>query len=174
VDRAVARVDGRTCPISAPLSVAPRPCSLSDENSPATFQDVSGDSSPTFFANHLGQFEFNTQVLSSYVSGDDLIDASSCLCQPSSIDRLPASRQCAPSDGRASARRPSLRLISPRDQLRVRIGMRKSTGRAPPRTGADPRRDRFVLFKRGNRQLGDESETIVRHRSRPEPASRML
>jgi hypothetical protein len=104
---------------------------------------------PTFFANHLGQFEFNTQVLSSYVSGDDLIDASSCLCQPSSSDRLPASRQCAPSDGRASARRPSLRLISPRDQLRVRIGMRKSTGRAPPRTGADPRRDRFVLFKRG-------------------------
>ena len=49
----------------------------------------------TFIANHLGQFECNTQVLSPYVSGDDLVDASPSTCRPISSDRLPASRQCA-------------------------------------------------------------------------------
>ena len=49
----------------------------------------------TFIAHHLGQLECNTQVLSPYVSGDDLIDASPSTCRPISSDRLPASRQCA-------------------------------------------------------------------------------
>ncbi len=42
----------------------------------------------TFIANHLGQFEFNTQVLSPYVSGDDLVDASPSTCR--SISCRPA------------------------------------------------------------------------------------
>ena len=65
----------------------------------------------TFIANHLGQFEFNIQMLSPYVSGDDVVDASPSTCRPISSDRLPASRQCALLDGHASARRPCLGLI---------------------------------------------------------------
>src|SRR4029453_1037497 len=62
----------------------------------------------TFIANHLGQFECNTQLLSPDVSGDDLVDASPRTFRPTSSDRLPASRQCALLDERASVRRRSL------------------------------------------------------------------
>ena len=99
----------------------------------------------TFIANHLGQFEFNTQVLSPDVSGDDLVDASPSTSRSISSDRLPAPRQCALLDGRASARRACLGLPCTQDHLRDRTGMRRSAGRAPPRIGllaADARRAR--------------------------------
>ena len=96
----------------------------------------------TFIANHLGQFECNTQVLSPSVSGDDLLDASPVHVTQFRAGRMPAARQCARSDGRASARHP---MSWPQDHLRERTGMRRSAGRAPPRTGlfaADARRAR--------------------------------
>jgi hypothetical protein len=106
----------------------------------------------TFIANHLGQFERNTQVLSSYVSGDDLVDGSHSMCRPIAVDRLPASRQCAALDGRALTRRRCLGFICPQDHLRDRIGMRRSSGRAPPRTAAGSWRGRFVLFEPRKRE----------------------
>jgi hypothetical protein len=96
-------------------------------------------------ANHLGQFEFNIQVLSPYVSRDDLVDASPSTRRPISSDRLPSSGQCALLDGRASTRRPCRGLPCTQDHLRDPSGMRRSAGRAPPRTGllaADARRVR--------------------------------
>jgi len=81
----------------------------------------------TFLANHLAQFECNTDMLSTDVSSDDLVDASPC--RPISSDRLPASRQCALVD----RRRLSLGLPCTQDHLRDRTGMRRSAGRAPPR-----------------------------------------
>jgi hypothetical protein len=58
----------------------------------------------TFIVNHLGQFEFDTQMLSTDVSGDDLVDAdaSPSTSRPISSDRLPMSRQRALVDGRVS------------------------------------------------------------------------
>jgi hypothetical protein len=41
---------------------------------------------PTFIANHLGQFECNTQVLSPDVPGDDLVNASHSTCRPLSSE----------------------------------------------------------------------------------------
>jgi len=58
----------------------------------------------TFVANHLGQFECNTQMLLPDVSGDDLADASPSTCRPLSSDRPHASSQCALLDGRVSVR----------------------------------------------------------------------
>jgi hypothetical protein len=43
----------------------------------------------TFIANHLGQFEFNTQLPSLNGSGDDLVDTSSSTYCASSFDPLP-------------------------------------------------------------------------------------
>jgi hypothetical protein len=99
----------------------------------------------TFIANHLGQFEFNTQMRSTDVSGDDLVDASPSMCRPISSDRLLASRRCAMSDGRVSARHPGFGLPCTQDRLRDRTGMQRSAGRAPPRTelfAVDARRAR--------------------------------
>jgi len=106
----------------------------------------------TFFANHIGQLEFNTQVLSPDVSGDDLVDGSPSLCCPIVFDRPTVARQHVALDGRASARRPCLGFLCTQDPLRDRTHMRQSTGRAPPRTGVDPRHDRFVLFTRDKRR----------------------
>ena len=89
----------------------------------------------TFIANHLGQFDFNTQMPSPDVSTDDLVDASPGACRPISSDWLPVARQRALLDGRVSARGPSLGLPCTQDHLRGRTGMRRSAGRAPPRTG---------------------------------------
>ena len=49
--------------------------------------------------------------------------------------RLPPAKQCAMLDGCASARRACLGLPCVQDHLRERTGMRRSAGRAPPRTG---------------------------------------
>jgi len=89
----------------------------------------------TCIANHLGQFECNTQMLSPDVSGDDLVDASPCTCRPISSDWLPASRHSALLDGRVSARGPGPGLPCTQDHLCGRTGMRRSASRAPPRTG---------------------------------------
>jgi len=112
----------------------------------------------TFIANHLGQFECNTQVLSPSVSGDDLLDASPLRVTQFRAGRLPAARLCALSDGRASARHPCLGLPCTQNHLRERTGMRGSAGRAPPRTGllaADHRgrgEGRFVPLEPGKQQ----------------------
>ena len=89
----------------------------------------------TFIANHLGQFECNTQLLSPEVSDDDLIDAFPSTCRSLSADRLPASKQCAPLDGRVSVRRAGLGLPCTQDHLCDPTGMRRNAGRAPPRIG---------------------------------------
>jgi hypothetical protein len=89
----------------------------------------------TFIANHLGQFDFNTHMLSPDVSTDDLVDASPGACRPVSSDWLPVARQRALLDGRVSARGPGLVLPCTQDDLRDHTGMRRSAGRAPPRTG---------------------------------------
>ena len=86
----------------------------------------------TFIANHFGQLEFNTQVLSPDVSGDDLVDAFPSTSRSILSDRLPASRQCALLDGNASARRVCLALPCTQDHLHDGTGMRRSAGRAPP------------------------------------------
>jgi hypothetical protein len=84
----------------------------------------------TFIANHLGQFEFSTQVLSPYVLGDDVVDASPSTCRPISSDRLRASRQCALLDGRASARRPCLGSPCTQDQRPHRHAKERRPGPA--------------------------------------------
>jgi hypothetical protein len=101
----------------------------------------------TFIANHLGQFEFNTRMLSLVLSNDDLVDASSIRCLAISSDRPPVSRQCALFDGHVSVRPPGLGLPDNRNGLRDRV---RSTARAPPKTGLlctdrDRSRQRFPL-----------------------------
>src|SRR4030095_11937753 len=122
----------------------------------------------TFLANHLSQFECNTQLLSPDVSGDDLVDASPSTCRPPSSDRLPASRPCALLDERASVRRRSLGLPCTQDHLREPAGLRRSAGRAPPRIGflAVDAQQREVLTRREGRPVpravGDGTVTRVR------------
>ena len=86
----------------------------------------------TFVANHLGQFECNTQMLSPDVPSDDLADASPSGCRPLSSDQPHASSHCALVDGRVSVRPPGLGLPGTRDHLRDPAVMAKSAGRAPP------------------------------------------
>jgi hypothetical protein len=88
----------------------------------------------TFIANHLRQYECNTQMLPPDVSGDDFVDASPSPCRPTSSDRVPASRQCALLDERGSVRRLNLGLPCAQDHLREPAVMRRSAGRAPPRS----------------------------------------
>jgi hypothetical protein len=90
----------------------------------------------TFIANHLGQFEFNTQVPSLNGSDDDLVDASRGTYRASSPDPLPFVLL----EGSVSIRTPGLRLPChqhcPRDATIVpRERLRGSAGRAPPKTG---------------------------------------
>ena len=90
----------------------------------------------TFLANHLGQFTFTSQVLSPYASDDDVVDAAARTCRSTPLsDWLSASTQCALVDWPASARHTFRGLHFTQDHLRARTGMRRSTGRAPPRNG---------------------------------------
>jgi hypothetical protein len=127
----------------------------------------------TFVANHLGQFTFNSQVLSPDVSGDDLVDATARTRRSiSSSDSLTAPRRCALFHGIASARRPCLDLPCTQGHLRDRTGMRRSAGRAPPRTlclqpthGGWRCRSSRTARTRPTATV-DERETFTRRRSR--------
>ena len=109
----------------------------------------------TFIANHLRQYECNTQMLPPDVSGDDFVDASPSTCRPTSSDRVPASRQCALLDERGSVRRLSLGLPCAQDHLREPAVMRRSAGRAPPRI-------RFCMD-------AQQREVLTRREGRPVP-----
>ena len=129
----------------------------------------------TFIANHLSQFECNPQILSpdvSDVSGDDLAGASYRTCRPMSSDRLPASRQRALLDGRVSVRLPELGLPCTHDHPRDPTVMRRSAGRAPPRTGffaadARPREVRHAVKVDVCRPVRATGQTATVTRVRP-------
>ena len=95
----------------------------------------------TFLANHLGQFDVPlSQILSSHASDDAIVDAFTTTWCPTSVGRLyvAASRQCALFVLLGSASGSDalgLTYLGPQDHLRDRTGVRRSTGRAPPRTG---------------------------------------
>ena len=92
----------------------------------------------TFIANHLGQLEVNTGMMSLDVAGDDLVDAFSSTCRAISSEPLPASWPCALLDTRVSVRTPSVVLPCNQDCLRGRMrgrsaerwipGRRRTTG----------------------------------------------
>jgi hypothetical protein len=125
----------------------------------------------TFFANHIGQLDFNTEVLSPDVSGDDLVDGSPSLCRPIVSDRPTVARQHVALDGRASARRPGLGFLCTQDLLRDRTGMRQSTGPRAAENWSRPTARSIRPVHTGQTATGDESETVARHRPRPEPAT---
>jgi hypothetical protein len=90
----------------------------------------------TFLANHLGQVPLISELLSPYASGDDVVDAFARTCHSTpSSDWLCASRKCSLVDWPAPVRRTCLGCHFTQDHVRDRTGMRRSTGRAPPRNG---------------------------------------
>jgi hypothetical protein len=90
----------------------------------------------TFLANHLGQFTFISHVISPCAWGDDVVDASAVTCRSTPLsDRPSSSSQCGLVDWPASVRRTFLGLHFTQPQLHDRRGIRRSTGRAPPRNG---------------------------------------
>jgi hypothetical protein len=126
----------------------------------------------TFIANHLGQFEFNTQVLSLNGSDDDLVDASRSTHRASSPDPLPF----VPLEGSVSVRTPCLGL--PCHQHCRRDRLRGSTGRAPPKTGSlaamhggrsirSTRTGQTVTVARADRSRGGSRSVHVSSRGSP-------
>ena len=82
------------------------------------------------------QFTCMSHALSPYAPGDDVVDAFARTCRSTRLsNRLSASRQCARIDWPASVRPRCLGLRFTQDHLRERRNMRRSAGRAPPRTG---------------------------------------
>ena len=89
----------------------------------------------TFLANHLGQFACISPA-PSYASSDDVVDAFAMTCRSSpSSDRLSASRQVALVDSRAGVRRTFSCFDFIENHPRDHAGMRRTSGRAPPRNG---------------------------------------
>jgi hypothetical protein len=90
----------------------------------------------TFFANHLGQFTLISPVMSPYLSGHDVVDATAVTSRSTPLsDRLPAPSQCVLIDWRASVRRTCVGSRIAQDHCRDRTGMRSGTSRAPPKNG---------------------------------------
>jgi HTH-like domain len=126
----------------------------------------------TCIANHLGQFEFSTQVPSPYVLGDDVVDASPSTCRPISSDRLRARGHALCYMG---VPRPDAHVLA-----HLALGITFATAQACEGAPAGPRRGldflqpthggrgegRVVSARTGQTAPVDEGESVARRRWR--------